>query len=466
MNIQSANLNIRYDWPIWDYRINVIYSKTEGWIVGTNRWFNQSDEGKFIVSSLEPSGLNFYGKMEDEEWNQWLLNLKKVATKYLGTKIGEIELGEIGDDFWTDKDLEVISEYAKVYKSKNRVDIEKYYSKQKVKLSELEEIEIDKWLFKGDWNYLHDWIASSFQQRSHPTTAKFIYNQIINSEIPEFDYKPISRRLTWALADIGTSESKEYLEELARSTDPLIQGFAEKRLISWEHEISRKGRMLPTARKHTDRIRLQYYSSSEAQLPQIGNIITAYQFDNSIIVYQAYSPSIANYAVKNQKFGGSSFSFNRMTWIKPNYLWMMYRSGWAVKENQERILAIKISKNGWEELLKNAVFSSYKKEWYSSESEWKLRLEKSEIRLQWDPNHDPYGNKIDRKAIQIGIKGELLKRFNEEMIESISDITRFVHKQRIYVEHDQIQHLEIPLETIYEPNRADLNIGITGYNTI
>ncbi len=39
---------------------------------------------------------------------------------------------------------------------------------------------------------------------------------------------------------------------------------------------------------------------------------------------------------------------NRMTWIKPNFLWMMYRSGWAVKKNQERILAIKLTKKGFE----------------------------------------------------------------------------------------------------------------------
>lgn len=30
----------------------------------------------------------------------------------------------------------------------------------------------------------------------------------------------------------------------------------------------------------------------------------------------------------------------RMTWVKTNFLWMMFRSGWASKPNQERVLAI------------------------------------------------------------------------------------------------------------------------------
>jgi uncharacterized protein DUF4291 len=62
--------------------------------------------------------------------------------------------------------------------------------------------------------------------------------------------------------------------------------------------------------------------------PPSGRHILAQFDDDSIYVYQAYRPAIANYAVTNQRFGGE-FSYNRMSWIKPNFLWMMYRSGWA-----------------------------------------------------------------------------------------------------------------------------------------
>lgn len=48
-------------------------------------------------------------------------------------------------------------------------------------------------------------------------------------------------------------------------------------------------------------------------------------FDNKTIrVYQAYNNEIADEALKLGKFG-SKFSLNRMTWIKPSFLWMMYR---------------------------------------------------------------------------------------------------------------------------------------------
>lgn len=466
MKRQFANLNIRYNFPVWDYRVPTILSKSIGWLEGSQRWFSDSDEEKHVSYSVEPGGFLLIGLMEEEEWKIWLNDLKVLATSLLGYKIGEIETGEVGHEFvWIEKRLSIFEEYSKLYKNKNKEEVWDIFEQQKELLTELDEIELEKGLFRLDWHSVHDNLATGFQKRSHPQTAKFLYQQIVNNKIPEFDYKPISRKCIWALADIGTPESKNYLNELALSSDEVIKGYANKRLQNWEEEMKRKGRIINCVSSPSQqRIKIKPYVDVEKSLPRSGNCISAYQYENSIIVYQAFKPRIANYAIENQKFGGTDFSFNRMTWIKPNYLWMMYRSGWASKENQERILAIRISKSGWEEILKEAVFSSYTSQIYGSEQEWKNKLNNSEVRLQWDPNHDPYGAKLERKAIQIGIKGKLLIKYSNEMILHISDITSFVKKQCIYVKHRQLQHLEIPHETIYKPIRNDLKIGETDYN--
>ena len=75
----------------------------------------------------------------------------------------------------------------------------------------------------------------------------------------------------------------------------------------------------------------ELYQRQDSLWPQEGQHILAHYDDASVVVYQAYRPSIAEYAVTHQRFGGD-FSFNRMSWIKPNFLWMMFRSGWAGKE--------------------------------------------------------------------------------------------------------------------------------------
>lgn len=92
------------------------------------------------------------------------------------------------------------------------------------------------------------------------------------------------------------------------------------------------------------------YIEEVDQWPLTGNHILAQFDDDSIVIYQAYNEKIALAIVTHQNFHHSDclqagFKLNRMTWIKTNFLWMMYRSGWATKRDQEKILAITISRD-------------------------------------------------------------------------------------------------------------------------
>ncbi|QHT65544.1 DUF4291 domain-containing protein [Rhodocytophaga rosea] len=191
------------------------------------------------------------------------------------------------------------------------------------------------------------------------------------------------------------------------------------------------------------------YSTYKERLPRTGKQIIG-QFDQQwIVVYQAFNPLITNYAVKHQKFGGDHYSFNRMSWIKPNFLWMMYRAGWASKPNQERILAIWVDREKFEYILSLAVPSSYNRDNYSSNEQWKQALDQSEVRLQWDPDHDPYGIPTERRAVQLGLKGEVLYQFCTQWLGQIQDITEWVKLEGEKVFHHQIDSLMVAREEVY-----------------
>lgn len=85
--------------------------------------------------------------------------------------------------------------------------------------------------------------------------------------------------------------------------------------------------------------------------------IRALYDDETITVYQAYSAPIALAAVTHQKLNASpDFKMQRMTWIKPSWCWMMYRSGYSFKDaNQAHILALKRRHEDFERLLREAV---------------------------------------------------------------------------------------------------------------
>src|ERR1044071_9317600 len=110
---------------------------------------------------------------------------------------------------------------------------------------------------------------------------------------------------------------------------------------------------------------LEPYRSQAARWPALGRHVLAHYDDDSVVVYQAYRPAIGHFAAANQYFGGE-FSLARMSWIKPNFLWMMYRSGWGTKEGQEITLAVRLRRSAFDEILQQAVHSSFTPDVYGT----------------------------------------------------------------------------------------------------
>ena len=148
---------------------------------------------------------------------------------------------------------------------------------------------------------------------------------------------------------------------------------------------------------------------------------------DTITVYQAYKKEIAEAAVKNNRFV-APFSFNRMTWIKPSFLWMMERSNWGKKSGQEYILSVKIKRECFEKALSMGVLTNPDKTVYKQFDEWEKLFEEAKIHIQWDPERDINGNKLGYRSIQIGISRYLIKEYNDEWIVEINDISPLVKK--------------------------------------
>jgi hypothetical protein len=143
---------------------------------------------------------------------------------------------------------------------------------------------------------------------------------------------------------------------------------------------------------------------------------------DTITVYQAYSPAIAEPALAAQTFA-PPFKRERMTWIKPSFLWMAYRCGWATKPGQERVLAIDLSRSGFEWALKHACLSHFEAGTYRTQDEWTARLASAPVRIQWDPERDLRHQPLPHRSIQIGLGGSAVDAYVDEWIMSIKDAT-------------------------------------------
>ncbi|MFI1971963.1 DUF4291 domain-containing protein [Streptomyces cinnamoneus] len=150
--------------------------------------------------------------------------------------------------------------------------------------------------------------------------------------------------------------------------------------------------------------------------------IRARHTDSTITVYQAYTPGIGVPAARDGRFP-ASWKRDRMTWIKPSFLWMMYRCGWGTKEGQETVLAVEISREGFEWALDHSCLSHYDRRIHPDETAWKRQLKRSPARVQWDPERDLRLNPLPHRSLQLGLAGDASRRYADEWTVGITDVT-------------------------------------------
>ncbi|MFD7865595.1 DUF4291 domain-containing protein [Streptomyces sp. NPDC059783] len=159
---------------------------------------------------------------------------------------------------------------------------------------------------------------------------------------------------------------------------------------------------------------------TEVQPPQHG--IRALHTATTLTVYQAYRPALGLPAARDGRFP-AAWKRDRMTWIKPSFLWMMYRCGWAEKEGQETVLAVEITREGFDWALENAALSHYVRGVHPDRASWQRDLRAAPARVQWDPERDLRLNRLPYRSLQLGLAGEASRRYADEWTVSIRDVT-------------------------------------------
>uniref|UniRef100_UPI000CD4D3BD DUF4291 domain-containing protein n=2 Tax=unclassified Streptomyces TaxID=2593676 RepID=UPI000CD4D3BD len=147
----------------------------------------------------------------------------------------------------------------------------------------------------------------------------------------------------------------------------------------------------------------------------------------TVTLYQAYPPALGEPAARDGRFP-SSWKRERMTWVKPSFLWMMYRSGWGTKQNQETVLAVEVSRDGFEWALRNAALSHYRHELHGDRRNWSRALRRASCRVQWDPERDLLLHPLPCRSLQLGLTGEAAERYADEWISGLRDVTPLAHR--------------------------------------
>lgn len=178
--------------------------------------------------------------------------------------------------------------------------------------------------------------------------------------------------------------------------------------------------------------------------------IRAVYGEKTVRVYQAYSDEIADKALARRTFVSPPFKLHRMTWIKPSFLWMMYRSGWGWKdEGQRRILAIDITRDGFEWALAHSCLSH--PDSTMSIEQYNHIKSTAPVRIQWDPERNIHLEPLPYRSIQIGLGPDAVRLYVTEWIQNIIDITEVAHSIHKLVAENKVVAAQamLPPEQMY-----------------
>jgi hypothetical protein len=172
----------------------------------------------------------------------------------------------------------------------------------------------------------------------------------------------------------------------------------------------------------------------------------------TIVIYQAYSPAIADAALAARRFV-PPFSFHRMTWIKPSFLWLMHRKNWG----QQRILAVRITRAGWEKALSLAVLTSFDPSIFRSPADWEELFRAARVALQWETERSLRGSALPYYSIQVGLSRHIVGEYVDEWQTGIEEDTPRARKTYELLQAGQAEKAKrhLPPEKVY-PVGSDL----------
>ena len=196
---------------------------------------------------------------------------------------------------------------------------------------------------------------------------------------------------------------------------------------------------------------LARFLDQEVAWPKQGRHILAQYDENTVIVYQAYPPAIAEFALQHGYFGGPFQLFpHELDQTKLPLDDVSLRVGHKTRTREA--LAVRLKRSFFEALLSRAVESTFSADRHSTRSDWEHAVAGSSVRLQWDPDHDPAGRPLPRRALQLGLRDSDLHAFGKTELVEIIDATEFVANQRRNAVQERWAQLLTPREVVYLPD--------------
>ncbi len=165
--------------------------------------------------------------------------------------------------------------------------------------------------------------------------------------------------------------------------------------------------------------------------------------DREVVVWQAHRAEVAERAVATGTFDGPSWRTDRTTRLRVSLPSLLWRCAWATRPGRERILAVRLRRTAFDELLLRAVPGDNDPSVYASAGAWRLATRFATALVSWHPDRDVRGEPQPWDTARFGLREALLHAFSREWVLGVEDVTPWV------VAHRGDPHAPVPVVRPY-----------------
>jgi hypothetical protein len=168
----------------------------------------------------------------------------------------------------------------------------------------------------------------------------------------------------------------------------------------------------------------------QRDLPERGRHVLATFGDDTVVVWQAHGHAVADWALEHGRFGGEGWKLDRVTRMRTSLPSLLERCEWGQRPGRERVLAVHLTRAGFDAMLHQAVHAEYEPAVYPTRRSWHLATRYALVSVAWFPDLDARGRGLQRQTMRIGLRGLALRTWSEQWVVGVEDWTDTVRGWR------------------------------------
>lgn len=154
-----------------------------------------------------------------------------------------------------------------------------------------------------------------------------------------------------------------------------------------------------------------------------------------VVVWQAHAPEVAEHALRAQRFSGvPGWRLDRTTRLRVSLPSLAWRTAYGARPGRERLLAVTLAREGFDEIVRRAIPAEYSPETYPSEASFRLATKFASATVSWHPDRDGAGAEVPWETARFGIRGSLLDTFARSWVLGIADHTAWLADRSVVPE--------------------------------